>query len=87
MLTLLAVYQDRVLKSLIDREELIYLLNRTIGFLKMAAQPSSALDLDVKILVYLGEKFALLPRKSELNTVGGSFTSSHSSGDMIMTGR
>ncbi|RDW92429.1 hypothetical protein BP5796_01823 [Coleophoma crateriformis] len=82
MLTLLAVYQDPILKDMVEREELTTLLKRTIRFLRMAAQPNSALELDIKILVHLGEKFALLRSGGGV----GSFTSSHSSGDVVMTG-
>jgi hypothetical protein len=59
VLTLHAVFNDAMLKNLIDRDQLKDLTTKTIGFLSLASQPSSALTTDLKILKHTAEKIGL----------------------------
>jgi hypothetical protein len=61
VLTLMAAYQDPILTKLVDKDQLVDLLKKTIAFLKLCAQPSSALDIDCKILQHAGARLELIP--------------------------
>ena len=65
LLVLQAAYRDPLLSHLIDGKELKLLLTKTLEFLKMHAQPSSSLALDVKILEYAGQQTGLLRSSSK----------------------
>jgi hypothetical protein len=72
-----------MLKDLIDRDQLRDLTTKTIGFLSLASQPSSALTTDLKILKHTAEKIGLF-QHSGLNA-GSSFGSTPG-GDVSMAG-
>ncbi|TAQ83141.1 hypothetical protein B7494_g8535 [Chlorociboria aeruginascens] len=72
LLVLQAVYQNELVKHLINRDVLRELLEKTISFLKSVAHPTSALSTDVKILIHTGTKLGLLGKENQ------SFTSVNS---------
>ncbi|KAL3424024.1 hypothetical protein PVAG01_03305 [Phlyctema vagabunda] len=86
VLTLQAVYRNTVLKKLVNKDRLSSLLKRTLKFLSVASQPSSALQMDIIILNHAGEMNGLISRSKAEFLGGGSFSSSNSGGDVIMTG-
>jgi hypothetical protein len=57
----MAAYQDPILCKFVHKDQLVDLLKKTIAFLKLCAQPSSALDIDWKILEYAGARLKLIP--------------------------
>ncbi|TVY47926.1 hypothetical protein LOCC1_G001631 [Lachnellula occidentalis] len=61
VLTLLAVYKDPILRKFINKDTLRELLEKTISFLKLYAQPSSALYIDFRILEETGASLKLIP--------------------------
>jgi hypothetical protein len=73
-----AAWKNPILRSLldelIDTETLIYMLEKTLAFLKLVMTPTSALYLDYKILMATGENNGLLPNPQGPNT-SSSFSS------------
>jgi hypothetical protein len=80
MLTLLAASVDPFLRSFIDQRELRDLYDKTMGFLKLVAQPSSALYIDRKILEHVEKEINLI---AKYTPAGSSFSSTR--GDVPMT--
>jgi hypothetical protein len=78
---------DPILGPLIDKKELKDLYEKTIAFLKLHAQPSSALTIDWKILEHVAQKIKLIPPKQG-QASGSSFSSITSGGvgDVPMAG-
>ena len=72
---------DPILRPIIDREELIYLSQKTMAFLQLIAHPSSALYIDYKILKHTGLVTGLVPPEGP-NT--SSSFSSNATGDVPM---
>lgn len=93
VLTLLAAFEDPILKGFIDEKELRGLLYKTLAFLKFhmhAGPPSpSALVIDRSILKHVGQKVGLLPppksKNPQTSSANSSFESNHSA-DVSMTG-
>ena len=56
LLTLAACYKDETLRPFIDPETLSGLFARTIAFFREIAQPSSALQKDLNILIHLASE-------------------------------
>lgn len=56
MLVLSATYQSKHLSWLITREDLLYLLNRTINFLSSLAPISTTLAVDALLLTHIRDK-------------------------------
>lgn len=81
MLTLQAASIDPFLGPFIDQHTLRDLYDKTMGFLKLVAQPSSALYIDRKILEHVAKEINLISK----NTPAGSSFSS-TSGDVPMIG-
>jgi hypothetical protein len=84
ILTLMAAYKDPILKSLIEKGRLVKLLHKTLAFLKLVGQPSSALFIDYRILEYCGRVAGLIPELQAPNT--SSSFSSNASGDVATGG-
>ncbi|KAG0645032.1 Quinic acid utilization activator [Hyphodiscus hymeniophilus] len=79
LITLLAASIDPILGPLMPKQELRDLYEKTMGFLKLVAQPSSALYIDIKILEHVAKEIDLIPKQAS-----SSFSSA--SGDVPMTG-
>ena len=81
LITLLAAYNDPILRPIMDmtKQELRELYEKTMGFLRLVAQPSSALYIDYKILEYVAKEVDLIPKQAS-----SSFSST--SGDVPTTG-
>ncbi len=81
MLTLQAVYRSKLLKPLlmkfITEQELVELLEQTIGFLELNATPTSALAVDIRTLRKAGRRSGLL--RSVASTSSFSSNSNFSS--------
>jgi hypothetical protein len=75
---------DPILKPLIDEHTLRYLLDKTMAFLSLVAHPSSALQIDYRILEHTGSVTGLRPLGHPLNT-NSSFSSNNTS-DVPMAG-
>jgi hypothetical protein len=73
MLTLLAASVDPVLGPMVNKQVLQDLYDKTMGFLKLVAQPSSALSIDIKILEHVAREIGMVTRQAPLNS---SFSSS-----------
>jgi len=76
VITLLAASVDPVLGKYINKDELKDLYHKTMGFLKLVGQPSSALTIDRKILEHVAQETELIAKPS------ASFSSN--SGDVPM---
>ena len=87
VLTLLAVYKDPILGSLVDPNLLRQLVSRTLRFVNFNAQPRSALHTDFMILKNAARKTDMLsPRWMEPDLVSYPHSSfgSTSNGDTLM---
>lgn len=84
ILTLQAAFDNPILKPLIDKRELKDLYDKTMAFLKLAAQPSSALSIDYKILDHVAQEIELIPKRG--TSASASFPST-ASGDVPMAGQ
>ena len=84
VLTLQAAFDNPILKPLIDKKLLKDLYEKTMAFLKLAAQPSSALSIDCKILDHVAQEIELIPRRG--TSASASFPST-TSGDVQMAGQ
>jgi hypothetical protein len=81
LLTLQAASVDPFLGSIVKHYNLKDLYEKTMGFLKLVAQPSSALHIDCRILEHVAKEIKLIPKDTP---AGSSFSST--SGDVVMTG-
>jgi hypothetical protein len=83
-----AAWKNSILRDLLDElintEMLIYLLEKTLAFLKLVMTPTSALYLDYKILKKTGENIGLLSVPQGPNT--SSSFSSTTTADVPMGG-
>jgi hypothetical protein len=75
VLVLLAAYRDPILNGFIEGKTLRDLLEKTISFLKLYAQPSSALYMDHRILEHVGALVKLIPQGPNTITSFSSATS------------
>ncbi|KAI8952561.1 hypothetical protein F4801DRAFT_599746 [Xylaria longipes] len=78
LLTLAACYKNETLRSCISAEELSSLFSRTIRFFATFAQPSSALKLDMNILMGLAKELGFTPDEMDVRA-DSSFSSTTSS--------
>jgi hypothetical protein len=81
LLTLQAASVDPILGPLVDKQVLADLYNKTMAFLRLVAQPSSALYIDLKILEHVAKEIGLVPKQGQ---AASSFSSA--SGDVPMSG-
>lgn len=99
LLTLQAASVDPILGGLVDKAVLRDLFEKTMGFLRLTAQPSSALTIDCKILEHVAERIGLVTRQgstsgsvsgsgsSQAHGLNSSFSSNSGSGDVVMSNR
>ena len=83
-----AAWKNRILRGLLDElittDQLVVLLEKTLGLLKLVATPTSALAMDYQILKRAAMNNGLLPLSQGPNT--SSSFSSTATGDATMGG-
>ncbi|KAI1823458.1 hypothetical protein F4861DRAFT_322003 [Xylaria intraflava] len=79
LLTLSACYKNPILRQFVDPNRLKDLFVRTIAFLRMNAQPSSALQTDMNILIALEKELDFAPPDDIVMKTDSSFSSTTNS--------
>jgi hypothetical protein len=80
LLALAAAYRDPSLQPYISHDQLAGLFDKTTAFLRLVAQPGSALAIDYKLLESIRDKLRLGPGLGMEHRANASFSSTASSG-------